>query len=154
MAKFRWGNGETNTGGNPYVVERGVSSELQYYDRINVKDAKREPYISFGELAEKFDSDSQHLINALKSRDVIIKNPSDMLTKGDAEFILHTFSLRYKEDAKKADRAKRAEERRIVSEARAEKNAEMEVKREAFFGKPLNQQQISENRRKYKDLLE
>ena len=81
MAKLRWGNGETNTGGNPYVVERGVGSELQYYDRINVKDAKREPYISFGELAEKFDTDSQHLLNALKNRNVVIENQSDMLTR-------------------------------------------------------------------------
>ena len=110
MAKLRWGNGETNTGGNHYVTEKGASSDLQSYDRVNIKDGKRKPYISFGELADKFDTDARHLLNALKNRDVIIENPSDMLTKEEAEFILHTFSSAYKEEAKKADTAKRAEE--------------------------------------------
>jgi uncharacterized membrane protein YdbT with pleckstrin-like domain len=85
---------------------------------------------------------------------VVVENPSDMLTKEEAEFILYTFSSAYKEEVKKADRAKRAEERRKVAEARAEKNAELSAKWQAFFGKPLTQQQIDENRRKYTDLLE
>lgn len=154
MAKLKWGNGETNTGGNPYVTERGISSDLQYYDLVNIKDQRREPFISFEELADKFDTDSKHLLNALKNRDVIIENPSDMLSKEEAEFILHTFSSTYKEESKKADRAKRAEERKKVAKARAEKNAELSAKREVFFGNPLTQQQIDENRIKYKDLLE
>ncbi|MCD9185944.1 MAG: hypothetical protein LUM44_05895 [Pyrinomonadaceae bacterium] len=154
MAKLRWGNGETNTGENPYLTERGASSDLESYDRVNIKDGKRKPHISFEELADKFHTDSQHLLNALKNHDVIIENPSDMLTKEEAEFILHTFSSAYKEDAKKADRATRAEERRKIAEARAEKNAELSANWQAFFGKPLTQQQIEENKKKYKDLLE
>ena len=154
MAKLRWGNGEANTGGSPYVVERGVGSDLQYYDRINTKNERREPYISFEEFADKFDTDSKYLLNALKNRNVVIENLSDMLTKEEAEFILHTFSSAYKEEAKKADRVKAAEERKKGAEAREKKNAELSAKREAIFGKPLSQQQIAENIRKYKHLLE
>ena len=151
MAKLRWGNGETNTGGNPYVVERGVGSDLQYYDRTNVKDSKREPYISFEELSKKFNTDPKHLLNALKNRNVIIENPSDMLTRQDTDFILHTFSSSYKEEAKEEDRTRRAEERRKVSKARDEKTAELASKWNLFSGKSSTEKDTYE---KYKDLLD
>ena len=152
MSKLKWGNGESNTGGSPYVVERGISSAsvLEYNDRQNIKTGKKVPFISFGELAAKFDTDPQYLKNALEKRDLIINDSSDMVSEEDAKFIEHTFSSVYKKEVRDAERAARREKRWLTQQARNEKMLEIKEQNKDFIGeKPSYKETL-----KYRDLLD